>query len=46
MAEKILMPKMGMTMTEGTVEERKVKEGDTVKTGDILFTASTDRDYK
>lgn len=43
MAEKILMPKMGMTMTEGTVEEWKVKEGDTVKTGDILFTASTDK---
>ncbi|WP_288917241.1 dihydrolipoamide acetyltransferase family protein, partial [uncultured Eubacterium sp.] len=40
---KILMPKMGMTMTEGTVEEWKVKEGDTVKTGDILFTASTDK---
>lgn len=34
---------MGMTMTEGTVEEWKVKEGDTVKTGDILFTASTDK---
>ncbi len=43
MAEAILMPKMGMTMTEGTVEEWYVKEGDPVKQGDPLFSASTDK---
>lgn len=33
MAHEILMPKLGLTMTEGTVEEWKFKEGDTVKKG-------------
>ena len=37
MATEVLMPKMGLTMTEGTIEEWKFKEGDTVKKGDILF---------
>ena len=31
MAHESLMPKLGLTMTEGTVEEWKFKEGDTVK---------------
>ena len=43
MAEAILMPKMGMTMTEGTVEEWYVHEGDQVHVGDALFSASTDK---
>lgn len=43
MANEILMPKMGMTMKEGTVEEWYVREGDQVKTGDPLFSASTDK---
>lgn len=34
---------MGMTMKEGTVEEWYVREGDQVKTGDPLFSASTDK---
>ena len=37
MATEVLMPKLGLTMTEGTIEEWKFKEGDTVKKGDILF---------
>jgi len=37
------MPKMGLTMTEGTIEEWKFKEGDTVKKGDILFSVATDK---
>ena len=37
MAHEILMPKLGLTMTEGTVEEWKFKEGDTVKrTGRVV----------
>ena len=36
MATEVLMPKLGLTMTEGTIEEWKFKEGDTVKKGDIV----------
>ena len=28
MATEVLMPKLGLTMTEGTIEEWKYKEGD------------------
>ena len=43
MATEVLMPKLGLTMTEGTIEEWKFKEGDTVKKGDILFSVATDK---
>lgn len=43
MATGVLMPKFGLTMTEGTIEEWKFKEGDTVKKGDILFSVATDK---
>ena len=43
MANAILMPKMGMTMKEGTVEEWYVHEGDQVKEGDPLLSVSTDK---
>ena len=43
MAHEILMPKLGLTMTEGTIEEWKYKEGDSVKKGDILFSVATDK---
>ena len=43
MAYEILMPKLGLTMTEGTVEECKFREGDYVKKGDALFSVSTDK---
>ena len=36
MATEILMPKLGLTMEEGTIEEWKVKVGDTVKKGQVL----------
>ena len=42
MATEVLMPKLGLTMTEGTIEEWKYKEGDAVKKGDILFSVATD----
>lgn len=43
MALEILMPKLGLTMTEGTIEEWKFKEGDAVKKGDVLFSVATDK---
>ena len=36
MATEVLMPKLGLTMTEGTIEEWKIKEGQPVKNGDVL----------
>ena len=43
MAEEILMPKLGLTMTEGTIGQWKKKEGDSVHKGDILFSVETDK---
>ena len=43
MATEVLMPKLGLTMTEGTIEEWKFKEGDSVKTGDVLVSVATDK---
>lgn len=43
MAREILMPKLGLTMTEGTIEEWKKKEGEEVKAGDVLFSVATDK---
>ena len=39
----ILMPKLGLTMTEGVVASWNVKSGDTVATGDIMFVVETDK---
>ena len=43
MAENIVMPKLGMTMTEGTVEEWLKEEGDQVEKGDGIFTISSEK---
>ncbi|MCI2057266.1 MAG: E3 binding domain-containing protein [Oscillibacter sp.] len=43
MAIEVLMPKLGLTMTEGTIEEWKFHEGDAVKKGEILFSVATDK---
>lgn len=43
MVTEVLMPKFGLTMTEGTIEEWKFKEGDSVKKGDVLFSVATDK---
>ena len=42
MATEVLMPKLGLTMTEGTIEEWKFKEGDTVNC--LLYTSPSPRD--
>ncbi|MEA4848864.1 MAG: dihydrolipoamide acetyltransferase family protein [Clostridiaceae bacterium] len=43
MAEKITMPKLGLTMTEGTVVKWLKKEGEAVKEGEPLFEVETDK---
>ncbi|MBQ4149301.1 MAG: biotin attachment protein, partial [Clostridium sp.] len=37
MATEVLMPKLGLTMTEGTIDAWKKNVGDTVQKGEILF---------
>ncbi|MGN1402524.1 MAG: dihydrolipoamide acetyltransferase family protein [Bacillus sp. (in: firmicutes)] len=43
MATTILMPKLGLTMTEGTVESWHKKEGDPVKKGEPICTISSEK---
>ena len=40
---KIGMPKMGMTMTEGTVATWEKNDGDFVNEGDVIATVETDK---
>ena len=43
MAKEISLPKMGQTMEEGTVVNCRVKVGDEVKKGDVIFEIETDK---
>ncbi len=43
MSLKILMPALSPTMSEGNLTKWLVKEGDTVKPGDILAEIETDK---
>lgn len=43
MATQILMPKLGLTMTEGTIAEWVASAGTTVKAGDVVMMISTDK---
>ena len=43
MATFIIMPKLGLTMTEGTVSDWKKKPGENVKEGEPLFDVETDK---
>lgn len=43
MAYVVKIPKLGLTMTEGTVFKWHIKEGDRVKEGDLLFELATDK---
>lgn len=39
----LLMPKLGLTMTEGLLAEWCVNQGDTVKEGEVIFVVETDK---
>lgn len=43
MATEVLIPKLGMTMTEGTVAEWRVADGATVQAGEIVFHLETEK---
>ena len=43
MAKEIVMPKLGLTMTEGTIESWYKKEGEAVQECEKLFSVSTDK---
>lgn len=41
--QSILMPKLGLTMTEGVIAEWKIAPGDSVKAGDVIYIVETDK---
>jgi pyruvate/2-oxoglutarate dehydrogenase complex dihydrolipoamide acyltransferase (E2) component len=43
MAEAIIMPELGQTVSGGTIEEWLVQEGGTVELGEPLLTVQTDK---
>lgn len=43
MATEIIMPKLGLTMTEGTVDEWLKNEGDSISKGDIVCSISSEK---
>ncbi len=43
MAVEVVMPKFGLTMTEGTIQQWFKSEGDTIKTGEALFEVETEK---
>lgn len=43
MAQEVLLPKLGLTMEEGTIIEWVAKSGDVVRTGDVLLRLETDK---
>lgn len=43
MATPISIPKLGVSMTEGTLVQWMVADGDTVAPGDVLYRIETDK---
>ena len=43
MATKVIMPKLGLTMTEGRIVEWRKQEGDRVEKGEILYVLETEK---
>ena len=43
MATKIILPKLGQTMEEGTIVEWVKKEGETINRGDVIFQVESDK---
>lgn len=40
---EIVMPKVGLTMTEGTLAQWHKREGDRVRKGEVLFTFESEK---
>ncbi len=43
MAKFLVMPKLGLTMTEGNIANWRKAEGDSVTMGEIIFDVETDK---
>ncbi len=43
MIQQILMPKLGETMTEASVEKWRKAEGEPIKKGDVILEITTDK---
>ena len=43
MATEIIMPKLGLTMTEGTVDDWAKKEGDSITKGEVVCSISSEK---
>lgn len=43
MTHEIRVPKLGMSMTEATLAEWMFADGETVATGDVIYTLETDK---
>ncbi|SNC62756.1 Biotin-requiring enzyme [Marinobacter sp. es.048] len=43
MTTKVLMPKIGFSMNEGTLNEWLVADGATVKEGDLIYSMESDK---
>ncbi|MCX0272831.1 lipoyl domain-containing protein [Nocardia zapadnayensis] len=43
MISRIKIPKLGMSMQEGTIAEWHVADGDKVEAGQVLYTIETDK---
>ena len=43
MARELVMPKLGLTMTEGTIIKWFFNEGDSINEGDVLYEVETDK---
>lgn len=43
MIKEVIMPKLGQTVEEATIEKWRKKEGDTVTKGDVLLEVMTDK---
>ena len=43
MIQQILMPKLGETMTEASVEKWRKAEGDPIRKGDVILEITTDK---
>jgi len=43
MATTVIMPKLGLTMTEGTIEKWLKQEGDCVEKGELLVEIITEK---